>query len=422
SCFLRPTNLLAESEAHLKQAEIKAGVFRVWCLAAKGHGQAFNVQTTLLQNLQYTEHLAEPMAELVTVYAKEFDGDSLGEKVLGEIADRQFNAQDSKSPRSFSKFLIRLAETSPRLVLKQIVLLMKHLDSESYPMRNSILEILGLLIRELTLTEPGALDLDDTKHERLLTSFHDALFDRFLDLNSYVRAKAAAVLLKTCDLPPLLPKLRLKLAALAVRSLHDKAATVRKNCLALLNKLILTHPYGRMHGGELAMSEWVRRRDQLVEELKVLDLPDRAEVEARELMRDKEEDEEGVGEGEGEEAEKQEDQPSDHGDDSDSDMDGTPKKRPPRASTAPRKSAPRKSVHELASASQSARLATVSPDALQKLRLTKQYYDDAIGFVELVEAALETVTELLASSVKSEVLEAMEVCKTAKEYRVEAAE
>lgn len=47
-----------------------------------------------------------------------------------EIADKQFNAQDTKGPRSFSKFLIRLAEVSPRLVLKQIALLQKHLDSE----------------------------------------------------------------------------------------------------------------------------------------------------------------------------------------------------------------------------------------------------------------------------------------------------
>lgn len=38
---------------------------------------------TIMQNLQYTEHLAEPMAELVTVFAKEFDNDLLGEKVLG---------------------------------------------------------------------------------------------------------------------------------------------------------------------------------------------------------------------------------------------------------------------------------------------------------------------------------------------------
>ncbi|BGP16184.1 condensin complex non-SMC subunit Cnd1 [Rhodosporidiobolus nylandii] len=425
TCFLRPLNLLAESEAYLKVTEIKAGIFRVLCLAAKGHGQAFNVQMTIMQNLQYTEHLAEPMAELITVYAKEFEGDALGEKVLGEIADRHFNAQDTKGPRAFSKFLIRLAETSPRLVLKQIVLLQKHLDSESYPMRNAILEILGLLIRELSLTEPGALDLDDAKHARLLEAFFDALFDRFLDLNSYVRAKTAAVLLRTCDLPPKFPKLRLKLTALAVRSLHDKAATVRKNCLALLNKLILTHPYGRMHGGELALTEWQDRLAKLEEELKVLDLPDAGEVEARRLMEDDDEDvaekeqddareDNNEGEGKGAGAE------SDHGSDSDLDGDGSPTKRKPAGSG--KKAAPRKSHLDLAAADQSAVLNTVSGETLQRLRLTKAYYADAIGFIEEIEGAMDVVTELLASSVKSEVLEAMEVCKTAKEYKVEAAE
>lgn len=110
---------------------------------------------TIMQNLQYTEHLSEPMAELITVFSKEFDNQTLGEKVLGyvlflssqfvrvlarqlsdkgvmysEIADKNFSSQDTKSPRSFSKFLIKLAEISPRLVRKQIVLLQKHLDSE----------------------------------------------------------------------------------------------------------------------------------------------------------------------------------------------------------------------------------------------------------------------------------------------------
>lgn len=111
---------------------------------------------TIMQNLQYTEHLAEPMADLVTLLAKELDYAQLGEEVLrcvsalywllyssvgqgrtdfeflvcSEIAAKQFNSQDTKGPRSFSKFLIRLAEYSPRLVLKQIALLQKHLDSE----------------------------------------------------------------------------------------------------------------------------------------------------------------------------------------------------------------------------------------------------------------------------------------------------
>ncbi|GAA5962078.1 hypothetical protein JCM8115_002909 [Rhodotorula mucilaginosa] len=413
NCFLRPCNQLAESEAYLKVPEIKQGIFRVLCLAAKGHGQAFNVQMTIMQNLQYTEHLAEPMAELVTVFAKEFDNDLLGEKVLGEIADRQFNAQDSKGPRSFSRFLIRLAETSPRLVLKQIVLLQKHLDSESYPMRNAILEVLGLLIRELSLTEPGALDMDDSKHVRLLESFFQLVFERLLDLNSYVRAKAASVLLKTCDLPPKLPKLRLELTSLAVRSLHDKAATVRKNCLALLTRLVLTHPYGRLHGGELALEEWQDRLNKLDEELKVLDLPDEAEIEARRLMEDVAEEEE---EEEDAAEEEEEDADPDHS------MDSTA--APPKNEAPPRKKkrAPRRSMLDLAAADQSTALAQVDSDTLQRLRLTKAYYTDAITFIEALELAMDTVTELLASSVKSEVLEAIEFCKVAKEYKLEAAE
>ncbi|GAA5999124.1 condensin subunit YCS4 [Rhodotorula paludigena] len=411
NCFLRPVNLLAETEAHLKNPEVKAGIIRVMCLAAKGHGQAFNVQMTIMQNLQYTEHLAEPMAELVTVFAKEFDQETLGEKVLGEIADRQFNAQDTKGPRSFSKFLIRLAETSPRIVLKQIVLLQKHLDSESYPMRNAILEVLGLLIRELSLTEPGALGLDPSKHSRLLESFFASLFERLLDLNSYVRAKAASVLRETCDLPPRFPKLRLELAQLAARSLHDKAATVRKNCLALLTRLVLTHPYGRMHGGELALAEWRERLDKLDTELKVLDLPDEAEREARRLMQDEEDEAEGEGETRG---------------GADDDKENAAPEREATAEEAPapprKKKMPRRSELDLAAADQSVVLAQVDSDTLQRLRLTKAYYVDAIAFIESLESAVDTVVELLASSVKSEVLEAIEFCKTAKEYKLEAAE
>jgi condensin complex subunit 1 len=285
-------------------------------------------------------------------------------------------------------------------------------------MRNAILEVLGLLIRELSLTEPGALDMDDTKHVRLLESFFQLVLERLLDLNSYVRAKAASVLLKTCDLPPKLPKLRLELTTLAVRSLHDKAATVRKNCLALLTRLVLTHPYGRLHGGELALEEWQDRLNKLDEELKVLDLPDEAEIEARRLMEDvaeEEEEEEEDAAAAGEEKEEEEADP-DHS------MDSTA--APPKNEAPPRKKkrAPRRSMLDLAATDQSTALAQVDSDTLQRLRLTKAYYTDAITFIEALELAMDTVTELLASSVKSEVLEAIEFCKVAKEYKLEASE
>ncbi|GAA5885058.1 hypothetical protein JCM16303_006383 [Sporobolomyces ruberrimus] len=433
NCFLKPTNLLAESEQYLKVTPIKAGIFRVLCLAAKNHGQSFNVQMTIMQNLQYNEHLSEPMAELVTVYSKEFDNDLLGEKILGEIADRMFSSQDTKGPRSFSKFLIKLCQISPRLVLKQIVLLQKHLDSESYPMRNSILEILSLLIKELSLSDPATLDhlgMDEPKIKRELESFFALLFERFLDLNSYVRSKVASLLIKTCDLPVQFPALRLELTQLTIRSLHDKSSSVRKNCLALLTKLILTHPYGMMHGGELELSVWHKRLEGLEEELKVLDLPDEGEREARRLMdgdgedeKEKDGDQEMEDEEESKEEEEEEEEES-------SDGEGTPKKRKPlvaknkklEALKKEKAAGPRRSELDLAAESQSNLLARVDGETLQRLRLTKKFYTDAIKFIEAIEASMDTVTELLASSVKSEVLEAMEFCKTAKEYKIEAAE
>lgn len=64
-------------------------------------------------------------------------------------------------------------------------------------MRNAILEVIGLLIKELSTT--AGMDADPQQQRRQLEAFFDLLFERFLDLNSYVRSKVAVVLLKTCE-------------------------------------------------------------------------------------------------------------------------------------------------------------------------------------------------------------------------------
>lgn len=64
-------------------------------------------------------------------------------------------------------------------------------------MRNAIIEVIGLLIRELSITE--GLDMEPERQKRQVEAFFELLFDRFLDLNSFVRSKVATVLLKTCE-------------------------------------------------------------------------------------------------------------------------------------------------------------------------------------------------------------------------------
>ncbi|KAK4048019.1 condensin complex non-SMC subunit Cnd1 [Microbotryomycetes sp. JL201] len=415
NCFLKPVNLLAESEVYMKVPLIKQGIYQVICVAAKSHGQAFGVQMTIMQNLQYAEHLSEPMAELVHLLAKEFDYSRLGEDVLREIASRQFNTQDTKGPRSFSKFLVRLAEISPRVILKQIALLQKHLDSESYPMRNAIIEVIGLLIRELTVTE--GLDIEPEQQKKQIESFYDLLFERFLDLNSFVRSKVATVLLKTCELPSTFPKLRMRLSELTIRSLEDKSSQVRKNCITLLTKLVLTHPFG-MHGGELSLTDWQTRLDRIEQELKTLDLPSVEEAqaleEAREMMKDT--DDEDVTQ---EEREAVAGKINSDGEAEDDEQ--TPQKAIATSSKEKRRK-PRKSGIEIAAADQSVALNQVDQETLTRLRLTRKYYVDAISFVNLLDKAVDVVVDLLASTVKSEVLEAVEFFKVASQYKVESAE
>lgn len=130
TCILRPALQLQETESYLKNQTIKLGIFKVVCQCVKAHGQAFSAQTSIIQALQYFEHLAEPMAELLGIMRVEFDYERLGEEVLREIGNKTFNGSDLKSPKSFAKFLVRFTEISPRSTLKQISLLMKHLDSE----------------------------------------------------------------------------------------------------------------------------------------------------------------------------------------------------------------------------------------------------------------------------------------------------
>ena len=270
-----------ESEQHMKSEPIRMGVYKALCLAVKHHGHVLAAQTRIIQALQYCEHLAEPMAELLNVLAKEFDHVQLTDEILREIAKMTFKAQENKESRVISKFLVKLAETIPRTVLRQMAVLQVHLDSEvmlssmipfqpidvtqSYPMRIAIVDVIGYLIRDLVGGN------DEQSVQKQIDVFFDILNERTRDLSSYVRTKDLSVLTKLCDLPTKFPKQRLDMSKLAVGMLEDKVATVRKNALTLLSQLVITHPYGLTHGGLMTRKDWEERYDEVLRDLKKME-------------------------------------------------------------------------------------------------------------------------------------------------------
>ncbi|KDN42856.1 hypothetical protein K437DRAFT_275042 [Tilletiaria anomala UBC 951] len=427
-CFMRPAFLLLEHETYLKSLPmhpgtpshsqigkgnpVKAGITKLICQTIKFHSQAPSALALIIQSLQYSEHLPDYLAELLYILRVEYDHVRLGEEVLREISGKSFSAQDSKSPRSFGRFLVRFGEHNPGTMRKSIAMLQRHLDSESYPLRNAMLETLGLLIKDLVTSDDAAMGqggdagqgidssangggsigegaaLDSVEaRKKQVESFWDLLLERFLDLNSYVRSKTITVCSKLLELPTKFPRQRAELLEVTVRALEDKSSTVRKNAIGLLTKLILTHPYGLMHGGELSKSEWSKRNEQVHVELEAAEKKLSIELPIEEKGHQDEED------GEAEAG------------------DNTPKRRP------------RKSVVDMeALAASQAELSPEEADKLMKLRLTSRYYTDALAFIDQLSAALPMLSQLLASTSKAEVLEAMDFFRVAFDYKIEGAE
>lgn len=87
-------------------------------------------QINIIQNLTYFEHLSEPMAEFLHILAETYDYPQLTDEVLREISNKEFNSNDTRGPKSVSAFITKLSELAPRLVIKQMTMLAKQLDSE----------------------------------------------------------------------------------------------------------------------------------------------------------------------------------------------------------------------------------------------------------------------------------------------------
>ncbi|KIP06713.1 hypothetical protein PHLGIDRAFT_106688 [Phlebiopsis gigantea 11061_1 CR5-6] len=433
SCLLVPAYRVSENEGYMKSQDIRLGVYKAVCLAVKHHGHLLTAQITIMQSLQYYDHLSEPMAECLAILSKEFDHTQLCDEVLREIAGKTFNAQDTKGPKGFSRFLVRLTELSPRLVLKQISLLLTHLDSESYPMRVALVEVIGHLIREIAVS--ADLNMDEQQSKKQLNGLYDLLLERTLDVSVYVRTKVLSTLAKLCDLPVKFPKQRLAITRAAVDCLEDKGASVRKTSVLLMVKLIVTHPYGLMHGGYLSQREWEKRYEDIVKDLQKVESQVAKAVgrvdEANSNVEggdddgegeDDEEDEEHTGVPSDERQKKREAENEREDADGDVQMEdgeeGAEAAAPKRKKRKGRKS----QLNMEALQTEAEAMAILDSTEMLHLKLRKRYYSEGLMFIRQIEGGMKTVEKLLASTSKPEVLEAMEFFRVTHEYQFDGAE
>lgn len=150
-----------------------------------------------MQNLQYWEHSAEPMAEFLVHLVEKQNYHQLADEILRDISNREFKdiaskeVKDSPNPKTFSTFLIKLVELSPKTILKNMSLLIHQLDSESYLMRSTMIDILGFMIEELSKSIE-----DNANQMEQINGFFDILEEHMLDTISYCRQRVLQVYLR----------------------------------------------------------------------------------------------------------------------------------------------------------------------------------------------------------------------------------
>jgi len=214
------------------------------------------------------------------------------------------------------------------------------------------------------------------------------------------------------SLPTKFPKQRAQITDLTVRTLQDKTSSARRYSIQLLCKLLETHPFGALHGGTLNLNEWQERYDKVAEELAKVDTVEMEKAHQDAGLADEDVDEREEDAGKEEEKEEVKDEREDE------DSEDGP--RSPRLKKEKPARKPRISSADLAAVA--AEQSTLDPALVTKLRLTKKYYADALRFINQIESAIPTLCQLLVSTTKTEVLEAMRFFRTAYEYDVLSAE
>lgn len=221
-------------------------------------------------------------------------------------------------------------------------------------------------------------------HKSQLNAFFDVLEERFLDINPYSRCRTLQVYMKLCELEQKFPKRRQKAAELACRSLEDRSSNVRRNAIKLLGTLIKTHPFTVMHGAQLSRKEWQARYDKVEQELNALKPPpgmpgfgNAADTSVDNSLLDE------------------------------ATQLGSPEK--PKEMTD----------QERFEAVQKAREEAATSEAIEKLTLTRRYYNEALKFIDVLHDATGLICQLLGARNKSEVIEAIDYFEVGDAYNIE---
>ena len=173
--------------AHQRTKDTRAGITQVLGTLSRKFNYTLSCGLKFIQHLKHFEHLVAVLGEATETLVRDYNCTSLVTSLAREISrvDPRELARDTGGTKSYSLFLVDLAERMPDMMKPNIAQLTAHLDGDSYTMRKSVLGVLTEIVARLLsgeeLEEAGREDRD---------SFLDCLEDHMHDVNSFVRCSS----------------------------------------------------------------------------------------------------------------------------------------------------------------------------------------------------------------------------------------
>lgn len=241
----RCTFSLYENQALLKDADTREGLGRIIGTIATKHQRTTQSCASILHLIHKFDYTVPHLAELVAAAEKKYGDGCLAVALIREVGrtDPKDYVRDGVGAENIGRFLVELADQSPKLMSTNVGVLVPHFGGESFKIRNALVGVLGRLVAKAYKDVEGDAS---SKCLRLRgkQAMLEILLERCRDVSAYTRSRVLQVWAELCEEHAISIGLWNEVAVVASGRLEDKTAMVRKSALNLLITMLQHNPFG----------------------------------------------------------------------------------------------------------------------------------------------------------------------------------
>jgi len=288
--FINVATASLENPTSLKSKVTKRATYQMVGSVASKWGALDDVVTALLHILNKHDHLSTAIADLCGDAADRYDDARLAAAILREVGGvdpREYKRRqltDAAGVRNVGNFLEEIANRMPKTTMRNVSLLIAHLDGDAYSLRSAVVSVLGRLliahkdvgaVNEATVVDQSAPLL------RAKQGFLDALVERVHDVSAFTRARVLNTWAQMAEQKAIPLSHWLIVCDLAIGRLSDKGGLVRKAAMNLIGTMLGFNPFAP----ELptaAFAESLREYEAKLKEMEPTPEPEEEEGEGEE--------------------------------------------------------------------------------------------------------------------------------------------